>query len=99
MVRESRKLPKKSAVDERDQLRLVSDYHPAGDQAPAIAGLVAGLEDGLARQVLLGVTGSGKTFTIANVIAKIAHTIVFPGLKKIFNERCQFVFFDQNFLG
>ncbi|MDA0706661.1 MAG: excinuclease ABC subunit UvrB [Proteobacteria bacterium] len=71
MVRESRKLPKKSAVDERDQLRLVSDYHPAGDQAPAIAGLVAGLEDGLARQVLLGVTGSGKTFTIANVIAKL----------------------------
>jgi excinuclease ABC subunit B len=68
MVRETTKLPKKSAVDERDQLRLVSAYRPAGDQAPAIASLVAGLNDGLARQVLLGVTGSGKTFTIANVI-------------------------------
>jgi excinuclease ABC subunit B len=71
MVRETVKLPKKSAVDERDQLRLVSGYRPAGDQAQAIAGLVAGLEDGLARQVLLGVTGSGKTFTIANVIEKV----------------------------
>lgn len=71
MVRETTKLPKKSAADERDRLRLVSSYRPAGDQAPAIAGLVAGLDDGLARQVLLGVTGSGKTFTIANVIAKV----------------------------
>lgn len=71
MVRESTKLPKKSAVDERDRLRLVSSYQPAGDQAPAITGLVAGLDDGLARQVLLGVTGSGKTFTIANVIERV----------------------------
>ena len=70
MVRESTKLPKKTAVDERDRLHLVSSYSPAGDQAQAIAGLRAGLRDGLARQVLLGVTGSGKTFTIANVIAK-----------------------------
>jgi excinuclease ABC subunit B len=70
MVRESTKLPKKTAVDERDRLQLVSSYEPAGDQEQAIAGLRAGLNDGLARQVLLGVTGSGKTFTIANVIAK-----------------------------
>ena len=68
MVRESTKLPKKTAVDERDRLQLVSSYEPAGDQAQAIEGLRAGLNDGLARQVLLGVTGSGKTFTIANVI-------------------------------
>ncbi len=70
MVRESTKLPKKTAVDERDRLQLVSSYEPAGDQEQAIAGLRAGLNDGLARQVLLGVTGSGKTFTIANVIEK-----------------------------
>lgn len=68
MVRESTKLPKKTAVDERDRLQLVSSYKPAGDQAQAIAALRAGLNDGLARQTLLGVTGSGKTFTIANVI-------------------------------
>ncbi len=47
---------------------LVSDYQPAGDQPTAIAGLVDGVESGLAHQTLLGVTGSGKTYTIANVI-------------------------------
>jgi len=47
---------------------LTSDYQPAGDQPEAIAALIAGIEDGLAHQTLLGVTGSGKTFTIANVI-------------------------------
>ncbi|GAB1144693.1 MAG: excinuclease ABC subunit UvrB [Shewanella algae] len=49
--------------------RLESQYSPAGDQPTAIAKLVDGLESGLANQTLLGVTGSGKTFTIANVIA------------------------------
>jgi len=68
MVRESTQLPKKTAVDERDRLTLVSKFGPAGDQPAAIAGLIEGLTDGLARQVLLGVTGSGKTFTMANVI-------------------------------
>ena len=43
-------------------------YEPAGDQPAAIANLIDGLRAGLARQTLLGVTGSGKTFTIANVI-------------------------------
>ncbi len=51
--------------------RLHSHYSPAGDQPTAIAGLVEGLQSGLAHQTLLGVTGSGKTFTIANVIAKV----------------------------
>lgn len=50
---------------------LSSKYSPAGDQPKAIQALVEGLEDGLARQILLGVTGSGKTFTMANVIAKV----------------------------
>ena len=51
--------------------RLHSHYSPAGDQPTAIAGLVEGLQSGLAHQTLLGVTGSGKTFTIANVIAAV----------------------------
>ena len=50
---------------------LSSSYSPAGDQPKAIKALVEGLEDGLARQILLGVTGSGKTFTMANVIEKV----------------------------
>ncbi|MEJ2669644.1 MAG: excinuclease ABC subunit UvrB [Gammaproteobacteria bacterium] len=51
--------------------RLVSDYVPQGDQPGAIAGLCEGLEAGLSHQTLLGVTGSGKTFTIANVVAQL----------------------------
>jgi len=50
------------------EFRLQSSYQPAGDQPQAIAKLIEGLEAGLAAQTLLGVTGSGKTFTIANVI-------------------------------
>ena len=49
-------------------LRVVSEYQPAGDQPTAIADLVAGIEGGEATQVLLGVTGSGKTYTMAKVI-------------------------------
>src|ERR1700761_9151314 len=47
---------------------LVSDYQPQGDQPAAIAKLIKGLEAGEKNQVLLGVTGSGKTFTMANLI-------------------------------
>ncbi len=68
MVRQTVNLPKKTVADDKDRLTLVSKFNPAGDQENAIAGLVEGLGDGLARQTLLGVTGSGKTFTIANVI-------------------------------
>ena len=50
---------------------LVSDYQPAGDQPKAIEQLCDGIESGLAHQTLLGVTGSGKTYTMANVIAKM----------------------------
>ncbi len=50
---------------------LHSDFKPSGDQPAAIAKLVENLNDGLAHQTLLGVTGSGKTFTIANVIAQL----------------------------
>ena len=68
MVRESTHAP--NTADDRDRLTLVSGFSPAGDQDTAIAGLVEGLNDGLARQTLLGVTGSGKTFTMASVIAQ-----------------------------
>ena len=71
MVRETTSLPKKSKEDERDRLTLVSNYRPAGDQGNAIDGLIEGLTDGLARQILLGVTGSGKTFTMASVIERV----------------------------
>jgi len=51
--------------------RLVSDFKPAGDQPAAIASLIEGLKDGLSHLTLLGVTGSGKTFTMANVIERL----------------------------
>ena len=52
-------------------LKIHSDYIPSGDQPTAIAKLLDGIESGLAHQTLLGVTGSGKTYTIANVIEKL----------------------------
>ncbi len=51
--------------------KLISEYQPTGDQPEAIAQLTQGVKDGVAAQTLLGVTGSGKTFTIANVIKNI----------------------------
>jgi len=54
-----------------EQFQLKSGLNPAGDQPQAIEALVEGLQDGLAHQTLLGVTGSGKTFTIANVIRAV----------------------------
>ena len=53
------------------KFKLKSEYKPAGDQPRAIAELVEGLSGGLAHQTLLGVTGSGKTFTVANVIEAV----------------------------
>ncbi len=53
------------------EFRLHAPYQPTGDQPEAIERLVAGLENGLSEQTLLGVTGSGKTFTMANVIARM----------------------------
>ena len=53
------------------RFEIKTDYSPAGDQPEAINALIEGIEAGLARQTLLGVTGSGKTFTIANVIQSI----------------------------
>ncbi len=54
-----------------DKFKLYSEYNPAGDQPKAIEELVSGIESGKKEQILLGVTGSGKTFTMANVIARV----------------------------
>ncbi len=54
-----------------DHFKLVSDFAPTGDQPQAIEALVKGFESGKRAQTLLGVTGSGKTFTMANVIARL----------------------------
>jgi excinuclease ABC subunit B len=53
------------------KFKLVTDYSPTGDQPEAIRQLVEGIQDGLTHQTLLGVTGSGKTFTVANVVQQL----------------------------
>ena len=58
------------SVSEKQPFDLVTNYQPAGDQPQAIEKLVAGIEKGYHDQLLLGVTGSGKTYTMANVIAR-----------------------------
>ena len=64
--------------------QLLQQFAPAGDQPAAIAKLVEGIEDGLSYQTLLGVTGSGKTFTMANVIARMGRpAIVFAPNKTL----------------
>ncbi|MCB1983025.1 MAG: DEAD/DEAH box helicase family protein, partial [Rhodoferax sp.] len=64
--------------------QLWQPYPPAGDQPAAIAQLVDGVRDGLAFQTLLGVTGSGKTFTMAGVIARLGRpAIVFAPNKTL----------------
>lgn len=55
----------------KEKFELVTDYQPTGDQPKAIAKIVIGLKEGQKEQTLLGVTGSGKTFTMANVIQKV----------------------------
>ncbi len=71
--------------------RLVSDFSPQGDQPAAIDRLAKGVEDGVKHQVLLGVTGSGKTYTMANVIARTGKTTLVLAPNKtlaaqLFNE-------------
>ena len=60
-----------SVSDQTRPFKVVSDFQPAGDQPAAIKALVAGLNEGERNQVLLGVTGSGKTFTMAHVIEAV----------------------------
>jgi len=61
---------------EGSPFQLFQPYPPAGDQPTAIEGLVSGIQDGLTYQTLLGVTGSGKTFTMANVIARMGRPAI-----------------------
>ena len=56
------------------EFKITSDYQPTGDQPKAIQELTNGVNQGDEAQVLLGVTGSGKTFTIANVIQEVQKT-------------------------
>ena len=72
-----------------DRFELVSEYKPTGDQPEAIAQLSMGLENGLREQVLLGVTGSGKTFTMANIIANINRpTLILAHNKTLAAQLC-----------
>ncbi|MGE0072018.1 MAG: DEAD/DEAH box helicase family protein, partial [Thiomonas sp.] len=76
--------PDKFVSFPQSPFRLYQPYPPAGDQPAAIAQLVEGLQDGLSFQTLLGVTGSGKTYTMANVIARMGRpAIVFAPNKTL----------------
>ncbi|MBQ9072184.1 MAG: DEAD/DEAH box helicase family protein [Bacilli bacterium] len=89
---------------------LVSKYKPAGDQPQAIEKLVQGIKSGEKHQTLMGVTGSGKTFTMANVIAEVnkptlilAHNKTLAGqlyaeFKELFpnNKVCFFISYYEN---
>ncbi len=69
--------------------KLVSDYKPTGDQPQAIEQLVDGVKKGYKEQTLLGVTGSGKTFTMANIIAKLNRpTLVLAHNKTLAGQLC-----------
>ena len=69
--------------------KLVSDFQPTGDQPQAIEGLVAGIQRGERMQTLLGVTGSGKTFTMANIIAKLNRpTLILEPNKTLAAQLC-----------
>lgn len=81
-------LGKNKTMEYRD-FELVSKYKPTGDQPQAIEKLVEGLQDGLQSQVLKGVTGSGKTFTMANIIAKANRpTLVLAHNKTLAAQLC-----------
>ena len=72
-----------------EKFELVAPYAPTGDQPEAIAALASGIENGLKEQVLMGVTGSGKTFTMASVIAKVNKpTLVLAHNKTLAAQLC-----------
>ena len=78
-------------MEEKDKKKFVikSKYKPTGDQPQAIERLVQGLEDGLKTQVLKGVTGSGKTFTMANVIERVQRpTLIIAHNKTLAGQLC-----------
>ena len=81
------------------RFKVVSEYTPSGDQPQAIEKLAEGLENGLRQQVLLGVTGSGKTYTMAKVIEKVQRpTLVLAHNKTLAAQLCEEFreFFPEN---
>ena len=87
---------------EEKRFELASKFKPTGDQPQAIESLVEGLNDGLRTQVLLGVTGSGKTFTMANIIEKVQRpTLVIAHNKTLAAQLCNEFreFFPNNSVG
>ena len=86
-------------MPEQNVFKLMSDYQPTGDQPEAIEKLSMGVEAGIKEQVLLGVTGSGKTFTMANIIAKANKpTLVLAHNKTLAAQLCSEFreFFPEN---
>ena len=87
-----------------EKFHLVSSYAPTGDQPQAIAQLVEGVERGDRCQTLLGVTGSGKTFTMANVIAQCNRPTYFAkmgckieyGFTNVFGSRVRYFVLNQS---
>ena len=82
-----------------DKFKLVSKYKPTGDQPQAIEALTDGINRGFSEQTLLGVTGSGKTFTMANVIANLNRpTLVLAHNKTLAAQLCSEFreFFPEN---
>lgn len=82
-----------------DSFKLISQYRPTGDQPEAIAKLVEGIQKGDREQTLLGVTGSGKTFTMANIIAQVNRpTLVLAHNKTLAAQLCSEFreFFPEN---
>ena len=78
-----------SEQNNQDLFKLVAPYKPTGDQPEAIAQLVEGLQKGDKEQTLLGVTGSGKTFTMANIIAQVQRpTLVLAHNKTLAAQLC-----------
>lgn len=72
-----------------DHFKLVSEYKPTGDQPKAISALVDGVKRGDREQTLMGVTGSGKTFTMANIIAQVNKpTLVLAHNKTLAAQLC-----------
>ena len=72
-----------------DRFQVVSPYQPTGDQPQAIKSIADGIEDGLRHQVLLGVTGSGKTYTMAKIIERVNRpTLVLAHNKTLVGQLC-----------
>jgi len=94
-----KRLTVNNRIEVEVEFKIHSKYKPTGDQPQAIEKLVQGLNDGLRQQVLLGVTGSGKTFTMANIIEKVQRpTIVIAHNKTLAAQLCNELreFFPEN---